>query len=52
MKLQSMFWRTESISLWNVGVALFIPKGIRKNSHRPKGVMTAVLGMSFGATGI
>ena len=37
---------------WNVCAAFLRPKGICTNSNRPKGVVTAVLGMSAGVTGI
>jgi len=44
--------RTLSINHWNVCAALRRPKGILRNSKSLKGVVTAVFGMSSGATGI
>ena len=41
-----------SMNLWKVWPAFFNPKGILRNSHSPKGVMTAILGTSVAATGI
>ena len=41
-----------STNLWKVWPAFFNPKGILRNSHRPKGVMTAVFSTSLAATGI
>ena len=42
----------KSINLWNVWAAFLRMKGIHRNSHNPNGVITAVLGMSSGLTGI
>ena len=41
-----------SINLWKACAAFFKPKGILKNSKRPKGVIMAVFGMSSSAIGI
>ena len=41
----------ECMRRWKVCAAFLRPKGIRINSKRPKGVTTAVLGMSTGCTG-
>ena len=43
---------TWSMNLWNVWAAFRSPNGILTNLKSPKGVVTAVLGMSSGATGI
>jgi hypothetical protein len=40
-----------SINLWKVMPAFFSPNGMRTNSNKPNGVITAVLVMSSGATG-
>ena len=39
----------ESIILWNMFPAFLRPKGRRRNSNMPKGVMIAVLQMSSSA---
>ena len=45
--------RTNSpMKRWKVLVAFRKPKGIVRNSNAPNGVVTAVLGMSAGFTGI
>ena len=41
-----------STNLWKVWPAFSSPKGILRNSHRPKGVMTAVFSTSLASTGI
>ena len=41
-----------SMNRWNVWAAFLSPKGILTNSNNPKRVMTAVLVISSGATGI
>ena len=41
-----------SISRWKAWAAFLSPKGVRRNSKRPNGVITAVLWTSSGATGI
>ena len=43
---------TWSIIRWKVCPAFRRPKGMRRNSHKPKGVVMAVLGMSVSARGI
>ena len=50
-KVASRPWQTVSISRWNACAAFFSPNGIRRNSNRPNGVITAVFGMSSAATG-
>lgn len=59
MSRSSMYAKTKSspfitslMSRWNVWAALRSPNGIRVNSNHPNGVMTAVLGVFFSATGI
>lgn len=50
-----VYWTSQSIpsiSLWKAWVAFLRPKGILKNSNRPKGVIIVVLGTSSGAIGI
>ena len=37
---------------WNVCAAFLSPKGIFTNSNKPNGVVTAILVMSEGETGI
>ena len=44
--------RTLSIRRWNAWAEFLSPKGILRNSYRPKGVTIAVLGMSSSAIGI
>lgn len=44
--------QTSSMNLWNACAAFLRPNGIRRNSNRPNGVMTAVFGTSSGVTGI
>ena len=44
--------RMPSISLWNAWAAFLRPKGMRRNSQSPKGVMVAILGISAATTGI
>ena len=43
---------TWSMKRWKLCAAFLSPKGIRTNSKRPNGVMTAVFGMSKDSTGI
>ena len=40
------------MDLWKVCAAFRRPNGIFRNPNSPKGVVTAVLGMSSGETGI
>ena len=43
---------TWSMKRWNVWAALRRPNGMRRNSKRPNGVVTAVFETSDGSTGI
>ena len=40
------------MNLWKVCAAFQSPNGMRTNSNNPNGVVTAVLGISAGSTGI
>ena len=47
-----MLAKIVSIYFWNVELPSFQLNGILTNSNKPKGVVTAVLGMTSGDTGI
>ena len=51
MKMKSRPLKILSMYLWNVIPAFLSPKGIRRNSKRPKGVMMAVLGTADSSRG-